>query len=118
MASIKGVVYVIGFMVIALSLIEYFNSSNIKKCEFVCSHLVKEVKLGKQMYIEKKYRNLTSTEGEVEYPYPTKDGTPIECYCSFKIKELEENTSSYDIFDVREVVYKINYTDWLRWWLK
>lgn len=117
----KYVGYIIGFMVgfiIALSLIGYSNSSNIKKCEFVCSHLVKKVKLGKQIYLIENYRNLTSsTEGEVIYPYPIlKDGTPIECYCSFKIKELEENTSNYEIFDIREIVYKIDYTDWREWW--
>jgi len=50
------------------------------------------------------------------YPYFVEKGIPIECYCGFDIKTVEEKTSNYSIFVKKEIVLTVNYTDWEKWY--
>lgn len=105
----------ISLYVIAISI--YFTEKNdIKKCDFVCSHLCKEIQLNDGLYTDC-YLNATLRNGKVEYPYfVSLDGTPIVCQCSFKFQNLENITKDYEIYDLKKIVYLINYTEWKNWW--
>jgi len=116
----KLVIIAISLYAITILSTYYFldiaEKNKIKKCEFVCSHLCKEIQLNDSFYIDC-YLNTTLTNGIVEYPYfVSPERTPILCQCSFKFQNLENITKDYKIYDLKKIVYQINYTEWKNWW--
>ena len=117
-----GLVFLIGHFVAS------FVNNDVKSCDFVCSHLYKEVVLDDHYFKEEFYPDISMNIGNIEfkesirgggratYPHNVINLTPVMCLCTFRVKELENSTENYDVYNLKEVVYAINYTKWKNWW--
>ena len=99
-------------------------SDNIEDCEFVCSHLYKVIKpdANTSYYfgnypVDYYLSNESLIEGKLKYPYEAySNGTPYICPCAFRVEVLEKTSKNYKLYNIKEIVYEINYSDWKRWW--
>jgi len=109
-------------LISVISIYGYFaliENYNIKSCEFVCSHLYKTTKLDADDSYRFDYYlpNTSLIEGKVKHPYPIHlNGTPYICPCSFRVEVLENASDNRKLYDIKELVYVINYSDWKKWW--
>jgi len=99
-------------------------SDNIEDCEFVCSHLYKVIKpdANTSYYfgnypVDYYLSNESLIEGKLKYPYEAySNGTPYICPCAFRVEVLEKTSKNYKLYNIKEIVYEINYSDWKKWW--